>query len=266
MNILQRNNVKVIGNGPKTLVFGHGFGCDQHIWNAVAPTFTSNYTVVLYDYVGSGNSDRNAFSEERYGNLEGYAQDLLEILGALNLEQVIFVAHSISGVIGYLAAIQEPQRFQQIIAIGPSACYIDHPNDNYQGGFSKDDIDSLLNMMEHNFYEWAGLLAPQAMANAENPQFANQLTERFRGNEPRMLQCFARATFYADFRNQLKELRVPVHILFARADVVVPRQAIDYQLQHIPACTSQELNATGHYPHISKPSEVIRALNEQLTK
>ena len=78
MNVLQRNNVHVTGNGPP-MVFVHGFGCDQHMWTEVASRFEPDFRVILFDHVGAGRSDLTAYDPEKYATLDGYADDVVEI-------------------------------------------------------------------------------------------------------------------------------------------------------------------------------------------
>src|SRR5436309_11758030 len=119
-DIIRRNNVVVTGRGTQPLLFAHGFGCDQNMWRFVAAAFESDYRVVLFDYVGSGHSDLAAYDAERYASLDGYAQDVLDVVHALDLHGVIFVGHSVSSMIGVLAANREPDHFERLVLVGPS--------------------------------------------------------------------------------------------------------------------------------------------------
>ena len=166
-NILRRNNVKISGSGAQVLMFAHGFGCDQNMWRFVAPDFEADYKIVSFDYVGSGNSDISAYKADRYADLSGYVQDVLEICDALALEDVIFVGHSVSSMIGVLASIERPALFKKLIQIVPSPCYINSPD--YTGGFERADIEGLLDMMDKNYMGWASFLAPVIMKNADRP-------------------------------------------------------------------------------------------------
>src|SRR5687767_5993646 len=121
-DILRRNNVKVFGRGTQPMVFAHGFGCDQNMWRWITPSFQDDYRIVLYDHVGAGGSDLSAYRREKYSTLQGYTADLLEICAAEGLSEVIFVGHSVSAMIGVLAAIKEPERFEKLILVGPSPC------------------------------------------------------------------------------------------------------------------------------------------------
>jgi sigma-B regulation protein RsbQ len=195
---LVRNNVKDFGNGSQPMLFAHGFGCDQHMWRFVTPAFEDDYRIILFDYVGSGKSDYASYNPERYQSLQGYAQDILDICEALDLQNVILVAHSVSSMIGLLAAIEKPSRFSHLIMVGPSPCYIN--KDGYIGGFEHKDIEGLLETMEKNYIGWANFLAPQIMGNADRPELGQELTDSFCSTDPVIASQFAKATFFSDNR------------------------------------------------------------------
>jgi sigma-B regulation protein RsbQ len=153
MKVLRRNNVQLSGRETgRPMLFAHGFGCDQNMWRFVAPAFEDEYRIVLFDHVGAGQSDLSAYNRTRYGSLQGYATDVLEICRELDLKQVVFVGHSVSSAIGILAAIEEPERFEALVLIGPSPCYID--DGDYAGGFTREDIEGLLESLDSNYLGW----------------------------------------------------------------------------------------------------------------
>ena len=154
------------------MLFAHGFGCDQNMWRHVAPAFEKDYQVVLFDYVGTGKSDLSAYDPQRYGSLEGYAKDIVEICEALDLRDVILVGHSVSSMIGVLAIREAPDRFADLIMVGPSPRYINDAPD-YTGGFERADIEGLLDMMDKNYIGWANCLAPAIIKNPEQPEHAS---------------------------------------------------------------------------------------------
>ncbi len=262
-DILARNNVRVFGKGTQPMLFAHGFGCDQHMWRFVTPAFEDDYRIILFDYVGSGQSERAAYSAERYGDLEGYAQDVLDICAALDLHDVIFVGHSVSSMIGLLASIREPALFDRLILIGPSPRYINDPPD-YVGGFERADIEGLLDLMEKNYLGWANFLAPVIMKNPEHPELTGELEQSFCSTDPLTARRFAEATFFADNRGDLPEARVPALILQCSEDAIAPREVGEYVHRHLPGSTFRLLEATGHCPHMSHPAETIRAIREYL--
>jgi sigma-B regulation protein RsbQ len=262
-NILARNNVTVLGNGTQPMMFAHGFGCDQNMWRFVAPAFEDDYRVILFDYVGSGKSDLGAYSTNRYSELEGYAEDVLDICHALDLQNIIFVGHSVSSVIGILASIREPERFDRLILIGPSPCYInDLPE--YLGGFERADIEGLLDMMEKNYIGWANFLAPVIMKNPERPGLIQELEESFCSTDPTIARTFAQATFFSDNRIDLPKVTVPSLIIQCSDDAIAPMEVGNYTHKHLPESTMRVLEATGHCPHMSHPEETIRAMKDYL--
>lgn len=262
-DILRRNNVRISGHGAQPILFAHGFGCDQTMWRFVAPAFETSHKVVLFDYVGCGKSETRAYNSVRYGSLEGYVRDVLELCDAAELRNVIFVGHSVSAIIGILAAKRRPNLFERLILIGPSPRYInDLPE--YQGGFERTEIEGLLDLMDKNFLGWAHFLAPLIMKNAERPELGKELEESFCAMNPAIARRFAEVTFFADNRADLDDVEVPALILQCSEDAIASETVGKYVRDHLPQSTFQLLRATGHCPHMSHPAETIAAIKDYL--
>jgi len=240
------------------MVFAHGFGCDQNMWRFVAPEFERDHRVVLFDVVGMGGSDVSAWSEERYSSLDGYATDVLEILEALDLRDVIFVGHSVSAMIGALAAIREPERFGKLVMVGPSPRYID--DEGYVGGFGRADIDELLASLESNYLGWSSAMAPVIMGNPDQPTLGEELTASFCRTDPAIARSFARVTFLSDNREELGLISIPTLVLQCSDDVIAPNAVGEYVAAQISGSTLVQMRATGHCPNLSAPAETIAAI------
>jgi sigma-B regulation protein RsbQ len=259
VDVLERNNVKVAGRPDgRPMVFSHGFGCDQEMWRFVAPAFEDEYKIVLFDHVGAGRSDLSAYDAERYGSLDGYAEDVVEICRALELEDVIFVGHSVSAMIGVLAAEREPRRFGKLVLVGPSPRYID--DDGYRGGFSAADIEELLESLDSNFLGWSSAMAPVIVGNPDRPELGAELTESFCRTDPEIASRFARVTFMSDNRADLGSVRVPTLVLQCSDDAIAPAEVGEYVHRAIPGSRLVRLAATGHCPNLSAPEETIEAI------
>lgn len=261
-NITERNNVKFFGEGAQVMMFAHGFGCDQNMWRYITPAYENDYKIVLFDYVGAGKSDKSSYIPERYASLQGYAQDVLDICHELQLSDIIFVGHSVSSMIGMLAAIEEPTLFSKLIMVGPSPSYINE--DGYIGGFERKDIEGLLDTMEKNYIGWANFLAPNIMGHQERPELGTELAESFCSTDPVIARQFAEATFFSDNRRDLSRLKVPSLVLQCSDDIIAPLQVGDYLAKHMPNSTLRIMKATGHCPHMSEPAETISLINEYL--
>jgi sigma-B regulation protein RsbQ len=255
--------VRVFGKGTQPIVFAHGFGCDQNMWRFITPAFEDDYKIVLFDYVGSGKSDLAAYDAKRYSNLDGYADDVLEICAALELTDVIYVGHSVSSVVGILAHIREPERFERLILIGPSPCYINDPPD-YVGGFERSDITALLDVMEKNYMGWANYLAPVVMKNQEQPELTRELEASFCSTDPEIARRFAEATFFSDNRSDLAKVKIPALIMQCSEDSIAPLEVGEYLQRTLPQSTLRVMKATGHCPHMSHPDETIQIIKEYL--
>ena len=263
MSVVERNNVSLSGPvGAQPMVFAHGFGCDQSMWRHVVPAFEDDYRIVLFDHVGAGNSDHSAYSHARYDSLQAYADDVLELLRELELHDVVFVGHSVSSVIGVLAAAEQPERFAKLVLVGPSPRYIDE--DGYVGGFGREDIDGLLESLDSNYLGWSQTMAPVIMGAGQAPELQEELTNSFCRTDPEIARHFARVTFLSDNRADLPRVATPTLVLQCSDDVIAPQAVGEYVHRQIPGSTLVLMEATGHCPNLSAPDETIAAIKSFL--
>lgn len=259
MQAIQRNNVIVSGRPDgQPMIFAHGFGCDQTMWRFVAPAFADDYRIILFDHVGLGQSDPAAWDPDRYSSLQGYAADVLDICDELDLTDAVFVGHSVSAMIGVLAAIERPDRFSRLVLVGPSPRYID--DDGYAGGFSRADIDELLESLDSNYLGWSSAMAPVIMGNPDRPELGEELTNSFCRTDPDIARQFARVTFLSDNRDDLRRVPTPALVLQCSADVIAPTAVGRYVHEHLPDSRLVIMRATGHCPNLSAPDETIAAI------
>ena len=264
MDLRHRNNVSVMGSGTSTLVFSHGFGCNQAMWNYLAPQFCERFRVVMYDLVGAGLSDLNAFEKTKYSTLEGYARDLNEIIQAFAVGPVILVSHSVSAMIATLADRQAPGRIAAHVMIGPSPRYIDA--DGYVGGFKRSDIDDLLDTLDSNYLGWSSAMAPVIMGAPGQPELSDELADSFCRTEPEIAKQFARVTFMSDNRQDVTGLDTPVLILQSSDDLIAPVVVGEYLHRVLPNSTYCLIDNVGHCPHMSAPQACAAAMETFLTQ
>ena len=246
------------------MLFAHGFGCDQNMWRHLAPHFGDRFRTVLFDHVGAGGSDLSAYDPERYSTLDGYADDVLEICAELDLHDVVFVGHSVSAMVGVLAAVRQPERFSHLVLIGPSPRYID--DTDYVGGFRREDIDELLESLESNYLGWSRAMAPAIVGNPDRPELGAELTESFCRTDPEIQKRFARATFLSDNRADLERVTTPALVLQCSHDVIAPDEVGRYVHQQLPDSRFVQLEATGHCPNLSAPEETAAAIDAYLAE
>ena len=243
-------------------MIAHGFGCDQTTWRFLTDAFLKDYKLILFDYVGCGLSDISEYDYHKYSTLDGYACDVLDIIEALKLKGIIFIGHSVSGMIGMLAALQKPELFEKLIFIGASPKYIN--SNQYFGGLERDQVEELFTFMSNDYLGWAKHTVPEVMQNSDHPEFAQVLLEAFEAMNPKMALAFAKATFNCDYRDRLKELTVPSVSLQATGDLISCESVGNYIKRHTPHNAMHMMNATGHYPHISAPEETIKAIKSYI--
>jgi sigma-B regulation protein RsbQ len=257
-----RNNVHVIGRGTTPMIFAHGYGCDQNMWRLLTPAFEDRYRIVLFDLTGCGRSDLRAYDRTKYGTLRGHAQDVLEILSDTAGAPAVFVGHSVSAMIGVLAAIESPASFESMVMIGPSPCYIN--DGDYIGGFERRDIDSLLDTLDSNYLGWANAMAPAIMGAPDQPELRRELTNSFCATDPEIAKHFARVTFLSDNRADLPKLRTRSLIVQCSDDIIAPTVVGQYVHANTANSVLKAVDNIGHCPHLSAPVAIIAAMNEFL--
>ena len=261
MSVRKRNNVQVLGSGERTLMFAHGYGCDQSMWRHVTPSFP-DYRIVLFDYVGSGDSDASAFDQTRYSTLRGYAADVLEIISEFGLKDVNFVGHSVSSMIGALAVMENPASFDSLTMIGPSPCYMN--DGEYRGGFERSDIEGLLESLESNYVAWSAGIAPLIMGKENGPEVTGELEASFCRMDPFLAHHFAKVTFLSDNRADLPHVSARTLVLQCQKDAIAGLEVGEYVHRCLPNSQFVLMDATGHCPHMSSPAKVTEALRNFL--
>lgn len=262
--IWKRNNVQVLGKGRDTLIFAHGFGSEQSAWRHQVAAFQDRYRIILFDHVGCGASDLDAYSPQRYSGVQAYAEDLLELCGELKLSDAIFVGHSFSGMVGVLAALVEPRRFRQLVFVKSTPRLLDDPESGYVGGFSQAELDALFDAMASSYHSWASGFAPLAMGNPERPELGQEFVRTLSSMRPDIALNAARTIFQYDHRLDLPRLKVPTLIIHSGEDLAVPNQVGEYMARRIPLARMMTIAARGHLPHLSSPEAVNRAIDSYL--
>lgn len=257
-SVLKRHNARLTGSSATTMMFAHGFGCDQHMWRFVAPAFEDKYRTLLFDHIGAGGSDLTAYDPVKYASLDGYADDIVDVARAAGVTDGIFVGHSVGAMMGLLAAKKAPELFGTLILVGPSPRYID--DDGYVGGFAETQIEELLEFLDSNHLGWSQAMAPVMMGNPERPELGEELTASFCQADPEIAKRFARTTFLSDNRADLSGVDARILILQTQEDVIAPIAVGEYVHRALPGSEFVLMEATGHCPNLSAPEETIAAI------
>lgn len=259
---VERNHVIQFGKGIQPMIFAHGYGCDQKMWRFITPEFEDNYKIILFDHTGSGNSDETAYDFEKYNSLSGYALDIIEICDELKISNIIFIGHSVSCMIGLLASIQRPELFEKLILIGPSPCYINY--EDYFGGFSREDIEDMVDTLESNYLGWSSHITPIISGHPEKPEYSKELHNSFCRMNPEIAKHFAKVTFLGDNREDLVKVSVPVQIIQSNPDVISNVEVGKFVHEKIQNSIYTQIEVPGHIPQLTNPSATINAIRKFL--
>ncbi|MBM7118647.1 alpha/beta fold hydrolase [Archangium primigenium] len=262
-SIYERLNVRVLGSMGPPLILAHGFGSEQRAWRHQVAAFKDRYQIILFDHMGCGRSDFNAYSAERYGSIHAYAEDVLELCEELDVHDGILVGHSVSGMAGLLAAVAEPGRFQKLVFVKASPRYLN--DEGYVGGFEQHQLDALYDAMSTQFHAWATGFAQQVMNTPDMPELAQEFARTLSSMRPDIALATARFIFESDLRAELPRLKIPTLVLQSGGDIAVPDEVGLYLAQNIPLAQLARIDAAGHLPHLSAPRAVNQALEDFLS-
>lgn len=255
--VFTRNNVVQHGAGQPTVLFAHGFGCDQSMWRHVATPLSAHGRVALFDHVGAGQSDTDAYDPAKYATLHGYAADVIEICDALECGPLVFVGHSVSATIGVLAAAARPDLFAKLVLVCPTPRFSNA--DDYHGGFAEADIDELLDLLDKNHLDWSALMSPVVMgpgAEAHETEWRDSVCRL----DPAIAKDFARVTFKSDHRNDFAKVATETLLIECAEDALAPPEVGAFVHAAMPNSRRFILSTTGHCPHMSAAGDVIDAL------
>ena len=243
------------------MVFAHGFGCDQNMWRFVAPAFEDDFRVVLFDHVGAGGSDPVGLRRRAaHARSTATRDDVLDICARSTCTTWSSSATRSRAMIGALAALAEPDRFAQLVLVGPSPRYID--DDGYVGGFSEDDIDELLDSLESNYLGWSSAMAPVIMGNPDRPELGEELTESFCRTDPEIARQLRAGRPSSPTTAPTSPASRRRRWCCSAATTRSPRSAVgEYVAAAIPDSALVILDATGHCPNLSAPEETTAAID-----
>ena len=256
--VLRRHRVRIIGHGKPPLLLCNGFGYTQGLWQQMTTALAVHHQVILFDYVGAGAFDPQAYDEQKYNSLQGYADDVVELCRALDLREAVLVGHSVGATIAMLAAIAAPTHFRQVVLLTPSPCYLNEPG--YYGGFERDNLQQVLEDMRNDYRTWAFDFADLIMGPSHGATLGQELARFFYETDARIAQQFARVTFFSDNRADVPQLQLPTLVVLSQDDVVAPAEVGEYLVRHLPQGQLVTLATTGHCPQLSAPLETLAVI------
>jgi sigma-B regulation protein RsbQ len=242
-------NVTIIGDGPRTIVFGNGLGTNQRTWRHQVDALRNDAKLVLFDYVGTPDSDLSAYRSERYDTIYGHADDVIAMFDELELEDVTFVGHSVGGM-------------SRLVTVAASPRYID--DRDYVGGVSREMVDSVLANATADYHAWVSGFSPLVIGEEHDntSNFVDEFSASLRRMRPDITNQTLKAIFLSDFRSILPRVKQPVAVIQPRADFVVPIVVGEYLASHFPSATLYLLSTVGHLPHLTSPDKVTNVLRE----
>lgn len=259
--LARRHRVRWTGAGTDVVVLSHGLGTDQSSWHRIVPALAQRFRVVSFDLPGVGPLLPADFDSQRYRYLSAYADDLLDLLDELGIARCRYVGHSVSGMIGALASVTDPGRFERLVMLNASPRYLDDAH--YRGGFRQQDLDAIFDAMRTQYTTWVAGFAPAAVG-VRLPGPIQEFAAGFLAMRPDVTVAIARVIFESDLRAVLGQIRVPTVLVHTRGDIAVPVDVAHYMARQIADATLVWIDAQGHLPQLSAPGQLLQALEAHL--
>jgi haloacetate dehalogenase len=108
-------NVLVGGDGPPVLLL-HGYPQTHVEWRKVAPDLAKNYTLVIPDLRGYGDSGKPSDGENHINySKRAMASDQVEVMEKLGFRQFAMVSHDRGARVGHRLALDHPDRLSKLV-------------------------------------------------------------------------------------------------------------------------------------------------------
>lgn len=265
-------NARFVGNGEQTVVLSHGYGGSQAVWDSVVPHLSRRFQVLLFDWNFSGATDDDDDDDDpqgkalevssKYSSFTAFADDLISLIEEMNLNGVIFIAHSMSGMIGCIASVNRPDLFKHLVLIGASPRYLN--SEDYEGGFDRTEVENMLTNIECNFQPWARSFVTFAIG-VNDPPSIEKFARSFLAMRPDIALSVARTLFLSDQRDVLERVEVPCTIIQVTNDIIVPNSVAHLMQRSIRGrAVVETIESDGHFPQLTAHQKLIQVLDRVL--
>ena len=229
------------------LILSSGLGGSASYWKPNIPALAEHYRVIAYDHRGTGRSDR---ALPAVVTVEDFADDILALMDALNIERAHIVGHAAGGVAGLALALKAPERLDRLVVVN---------------GWAKADphflrcFEARLNLLRHSGVEaflraQPIFLYPANWISAHTEQLDAELADQiadFPGIATMEKRVAALAAF--DAAGRLAGLDARTLVLVADDDMLVPSSAGEWLCGQLGWGTLSVLPGGGHACNITRP-------------
>jgi 3-oxoadipate enol-lactonase len=233
----------------ETQIFVNSLGTDLRIWDAVVDPLMNEYNMIRYDKRGHGLSD----CPKTPYTIRDHTDDLVGLLDALNIENVVLIGISVGGMIAMDFAVQHPEIVKGLVVcdslpnIGTSEMWNERINTLRQGGMAS--------------------LGDTILSRWFTPSYKEQYPAEYRGYYNMLTRMpitgytgTCEAIRDADLTEATKFIQCPTLLLCGAEDVSTPPSVMQGLTEIMPNARYVEIEAAGHLPCIENPQAVVTAM------
>ena len=238
------------GDGVPVLLV-HGFGADLNTWMFTQPALAAGRRAVALDLPGHGGSAK----ELGTGDVESLTDAVEGALGALGIQRVHLIGHSMGGAVAALLALRRSEQVASLTLIA-SAGLGPEINASFIDGFvratRRREATEILGLLVHN-----PALVSRAMV--EDVLRYKRLDGVTAGLGKITEAWFGGGRQSLDLTGRIAELAMPVQVIWGCDDRIIPVAHAEALAARLPV---HILEAAGHLPHMEKAAEVSRLIEQ----
>jgi pimeloyl-ACP methyl ester carboxylesterase len=259
------------GTGSETLIFIHGLGSYLPAWDKNIAELSKHYRCIAIDLPGYGKSDKTGAA----AGMANYANDVLALMDALQLEQATLVGHSMGGQIAITATLKEPQRIKYLVLAAPAGIetFTEQQKQLFKTTVTPESIqkttpEQIVANFKVNFHQMPAdvqHMIDDRLKMAESPEFGAYTTVVADG---------VAAMIDEPVYEQLPQVQVPTLIIFGAQDALIPNRYLNPNLttqavaqtgrERIPNSQLVMLPEAGHFLQFEQAEAFNRAIRDFL--
>jgi pimeloyl-ACP methyl ester carboxylesterase len=235
-----------VGDTGDALIFMHGYLGSAGIWDEALPALGEHHRCFAIDARGVGDSARAA---DGY-TVDQWAEDVLAVADALEIEHFGYVAHSMGGLTAHRLALSHPDRLDALVLVCPSPSGPPRAGRAafaaFRNAWAAEDAVAMAAL-----FAATSVHLPDPEKTAVRGRVAVTAAE---GHVDALLDAAAEV----DFRGRLAQVRTPTMLVLGAADPALKAGLEDFAL--LADATLQVMSGVGHVPQLERSAEFVEVV------
>ena len=261
MNLAVKNlAVFTDGNsGSIPIIFVHGFPFDHIMWDEQVEALRNNYYCIRYDIRGLGVSPAG----DGQFTIEGFVDDLENIINELRLDRPILCGLSMGGYISLRAVERMENKFRALIL-----CDTKSAADDNEGKIKRAAAIKQINSGEFNSFieSFVFNCFGEKFVKENNAEY-RKVVDRSKKNNPLGVKgCLLAMAGRTDTTGYLSKIKIPTLVISGSEDRLTPPVVLEPMANQISNSEFIKIDGAGHMAPIENPQMVNESIRDFLVK